>query len=55
MLEGKKSTYQSLHGTLQEGGERLEGHLTVSTRTLPYYEEENEYGTTVYIGEEAAV
>lgn len=54
MLEGKKSTYQSLHGTLQEG-ERLDGHLTVSTRTLPYYEEKNEYGITVYIGEEVAV
>lgn len=51
MLEGIKSVKLSLNGVLSEA-ESLNGTVAVSTRTVPYYEEANEYGITIYISEE---
>lgn len=42
---------EPLTGVITEEGGMI-GVLSASSTTLPYYEADNEYGTTVFIGDE---
>lgn len=51
-IQGQTSLdLEPLHGTLTPEGS-MTATLSASSTTLPYYETSNDYGTTVYIGDE---